>query len=408
MTPKDVILYINEHWDETVRKPDDVIHGNIRIPYNFTVPCAKELFTDFYYWDTYFTNIGLMLCGRLDQARSNLDVMSFFVDLLGYVPNANHITDRSQPPLFTRGVYDMYRFTGDKAVILRYIDQLIREHEFFVRERTAYEGLCAWSTAMTEEELMDSKWIFNRVGEPMPEKREDVLRLARDLYSIAESGWDFNPRFNTPEGRFRTGEFVQIDLNCLLCDAELKIAYMLREIGRDDDAMVFDDYASERAGLINKILRDPSTGLYLDYNYKKGTFSSVPSAASFYPYFCGVSDDKDSALKLLSMLELPHGLSTCINRPGDRFMQWDYPAMWPSNVYFAVTALESLGLSGDAERIAKKYVDNVTDVFAKTGSLWEKYDAEKGGVSVTSEYETPRMLGWSAGVFLYLCEQYLF
>ncbi|MCR5694650.1 MAG: hypothetical protein K6G89_06730 [Clostridia bacterium] len=408
MTAKDIIRFIDTHWDDTVRTPDDVIHGNIRIPYNFTVPCAREGFTDFYYWDTYFTNAGLMLCGRIDQVRSNLDVMKFFVGLLGYVPNANHITDRSQPPLFTRGVYDLYKFTNDKAVILRYIDELIREHQFFVDKRTVYRGLCGWRTAMTEEELIAAAGICGRVGEPMPAKREDVVRLSRNLYSIAESGWDFNPRFNTPEGRFRSDEFVPVDLNCLLCDNEKKIAFMLREIGRDDDGAVFDGLAEERAALVREVLKDPETGLFLDNNYVNGGFSAIPSACSFYPYFSGISDDKEGALKLLSLLEYPCGLSTCANRPGDRFLQWDYPAMWPSNVFFAVEALESLGLTEDARRIAAKYIDNVTSVFEKTGSLWEKYDSVKGGVSVSSEYETPKMLGWTAGVYISLCDKYSF
>ncbi len=408
MTPKDVISYINSHWDETVRTPDDIIHGSIRIPFNFTVPCARELFTDFYYWDTYFTNIGLMLCGRIDQAVSNLDVMKFFVELLGFVPNANHITDRSQPPLFSRGVRDIYKYTSDKAVILRYIDVLIREHEFFVKNRTAFNGLCAWGTAMTDEELIAAAGIAGRVGEPLPEDREEVIRLSKNLYSIAESGWDFNPRYNTPEGRFRADQFVSVDLNCLLCDQERNIAFLLREIGRDEDADVFDTFANDRAARINRYMKDPETGLFLDYNYVTDTFSKVPSCASFYPYFCGVSDDREGALKLLSMLEYPFGIAACIKRPGDHYLQWDFPAMWPSNVYFTVNALESLGLSEEARRISGKYVANVTDVFEKTGSLWEKYDSDKGGVSVSDEYETPRMLGWTAGVFLYLCEKYLF
>lgn len=36
--------------------------------------------------------------------------------------------------------------------------------------------------------------------------------------------------------------------------------------------------------------------------------------------------------------------------------------------------------------------------------LWEKYDASVGVVSVTKEYKTPEMMGWTAGVYLYLCQ----
>jgi neutral trehalase len=32
--------------------------------------------------------------------------------------------------------------------------------------------------------------------------------------------------------------------------------------------------------------------------------------------------------------------------------------------------------------------------------LWEKYDTLTGAVSVAKEYESPEMLGWTAGVYL--------
>lgn len=43
--------------------------------------------------------------------------------------------------------------------------------------------------------------------------------------------------------------------------------------------------------------------------------------------------------------------------------------------------------------------------FEKTGVIWEKYDGRDGKVAVTDEYETPEMLGWSAGVYRYFVEE---
>ncbi|MBO4362986.1 MAG: hypothetical protein J5912_01235, partial [Clostridia bacterium] len=83
-------------------------------------------------------------------------------------------------------------------------------------------------------------------------------------------------------------------------------------------------------------------------------------------------------------------------------------AMWPSNVYFTVAALENAGLPDDARRIAFKYVETATRVFEKTGCLWEKYDALTAEVSVTNEYRTPKMLGWTAGVYQFMCAKYGF
>lgn len=76
--------------------------------------------------------------------------------------------------------------------------------------------------------------------------------------------------------------------------------------------------------------------------------------------------------------------------------------MWPSNVYFAYVGLKRIGLEEDASRIAKKYIDTVERCFEQSGSLWEKYDALKGTVAATKEYDSPEMMGWTAGVYCFL------
>ena len=398
-----IIKYIKENWDKTVRQPEDTIHGMVRLPKPFTVPCARDTFTDFYYWDTYFTNLGLMLTGRDAQAENNLDIICWFINNLGYMPNANHLLDRSQPPLFTRGVYDLYKFRNDPAIIDKYIDAILRELNFFQTDRTVFDGLCAFGNNCTRQMLYSSAgWLAARVGEKYASPEEGA-ELANELYSIAESGWDFNPRFPYGEKRFAPSRYVHLDINCLLYDAESKASEMLTIRGRNKEAAALRKAASDRKDKIRKYLRDSSTGIYYDYDFKSDRFSPVLSCISFYPYALGIDSDPASASAVLRRLELLYGISSCEYRGENaRYLQWDYPAMWPSNVYFAYTALENAGLKGDAERVAAKYLHTVRNVFDATGSLWEKYDAANETVSVTTEYETPAMLGWTAGVYVWL------
>ena len=42
--------------------------------------------------------------------------------------------------------------------------------------------------------------------------------------------------------------------------------------------------------------------------------------------------------------------------------------------------------------------------FEKTGDLWEKYNVVTGTTEVVDEYKMPRMVGWTAGVFVYAAE----
>lgn len=397
--------YIKNNWKNTIRQPGKAVNGIVKMPFPFTTPCTNEGFVDFYYWDTYFANLGMIRDGFDAQAENNLDTMKFFIDSIGFVPNANNILDRSQPPFFTAGVYDLYQYRDDVAVIEKYADSIKKELSFFAYDRMTPIGLNAYSTKANKVELKEAcKWFCLRIGEELPEGDEEQIRLARNLYAIAESGWDFNPRFRTEESRFATDEFAHLELNCILYDAEKKAAKMFAIMGRNDESAEFERCAKERKEKMIRYMKDEESGIFLDYNFKRDSLSTVVSCASLYVYSVGISDDKEAAKKVLERLELPCGIAACEERPGDTYLQWDYPTMWPTNVYFACTGLLRIGLVEDAKRVAKKYCDTVEKCFDETGLLWEKYDATDGTVSVTREYETPAMMGWTAGIYLVLNE----
>lgn len=393
--------YVKRNWKNTIRQPGVTRHGIVRIPFSYTTPCMDEAFVDFYYWDTYFTNRGLLNCNMEEQVKNNLNTMEFFINSIGYVPNANHILDRSQPPLFTAGVWDLYCYKKDIGIIEKYIDSIKKELNFWEYDRMTSCGLNAYGTNASRIELLNNcGWLCERVGISIPEDTEEKIRLCRNLYAIAESGWDFNPRFADEQCNFSADQFAHLDLNCILYDAEVKAAKMLKIINREEEAKQIEQRYSIRKSLIDCYMKDQKTGIYYDYNFKKNSLSSVISCASFYVYAAGISDDKNAAKKLLSYLELTYGLSACEKRNDTVYLQWDYPAMWPSNIFFAVYGLKEIGLIDDAMRLAKKYIHTVERCFEKTGFLWEKYDAEKGSVSITQEYDTPSMMGWTAGVYL--------
>lgn len=403
-----VIKYIKNNWELTIRdRNNSADRGLINIRKPYTVPCPRGVFVSFFYWDTYFANLGLMLSDRAKQAQNNLSAMKDFVSFLGYVPNGSEIINRTQPPLFTRGVYNLYNFTKEKEVIEEYIDALIKELKFFDSDRTTDCGLAAYKHNATNAYLKRFyPEMIERLGltEQDRELKLPPLDAASDFLSIAESGWDFNPRFVTDRSRFGASDFAHLDLNCLLYDAEKKVSEMLKIIGREEESAQYIEKAERRKALIKKYMRDEKTGVYYDYNFKSGSLSRTLSCASFYVYDVGISDDQNAAKTILQRLELPYGLSTCPYRGEDTYFQWDYPSMWPSNVFFAVCGLQKIGLTEEARRIARKYMQTVEKSFEATGQLWEKYDSSKGEMSVCLEYETPPMLGWTAGVYMFLAQ----
>ena len=92
-----VSLYIKENWRKTFHPAGD-LSGEIKIDHPYVSPCTADHYTDLFYWDTYFINIGLLADGFTEQARNNIDNISRFIDALGFMPNVNYISDRSQPP----------------------------------------------------------------------------------------------------------------------------------------------------------------------------------------------------------------------------------------------------------------------------------------------------------------------
>ena len=71
--------YIEKNLPSTVRyRPcDETPFFALPNPYN--VPCAEGMFQEMYYWDTYFTNIGHIIDGNLEQARWNVENLAAMV-----------------------------------------------------------------------------------------------------------------------------------------------------------------------------------------------------------------------------------------------------------------------------------------------------------------------------------------
>lgn len=392
--------YIADNMPAYIKYGNNVPENSkIRLPKPFTVP-SVEILSNFFYWDTYFTNIALYEIGLTEQAKNNIDNMKYLIDTLGFVPNADHLTDRSQPPLYTRSVYDYYKFTGDKSCLAEYLKSAETEYKFWMSKRLTPCGLNRYWCHSGDDELIP---FYDYVADRLDfdsNAYSDKIERAKGLMAIAESGWDFTPRFEKEGNAFAGGDFAHVDLNSFLYDAELKMAFMFGETGETQKKEFYTKAAEKRKALMDKYLKDDN-GVYLDYDFTTGKHSGVISAASFTPYAAGVSADANSALRVLKALEQEGGIAACENKNRDVTLQWDYPNMWPCTVYFAVIGLKNAGRTEDGKRLAKKYIDNVEGVFEKTGQMWEKYNSLGSKVTAKAEYGTPPQLGWTAGVYLF-------
>ena len=248
--------YINENWGNTIRYPDTDSDGSwFKMPVSYTTPCMNTLFKNFFYWDTYFANLGLMADGYEEQAKNNLITMSHFIKILGFVPNADHIITRSQPPLFARGVYDYYRKTGNIGFVRESLFAIEREFDLFQSDRMTKIGLNAYGN---NELNFGKKWYYSEFDRRLGGYTDDERKIPDNelidgLLAIAESGWDFNPRFKKNGNRFAAGDFVHLDLNCILFDAEVKAAELFARNGEKEKSEKYREKALNRKNLIKNI-----------------------------------------------------------------------------------------------------------------------------------------------------------
>ncbi len=91
-------------WGYLTRQPDKEGGSLIPLPYPYIVPGGR--FGEIYYWDSYFTMLGLKVSGRIDMIENMVKNFSYLIDRFGYIPNGNrkYFIGRSQPPFFSHMV----------------------------------------------------------------------------------------------------------------------------------------------------------------------------------------------------------------------------------------------------------------------------------------------------------------
>lgn len=393
-----VYEFINNEIDKTTKLSVQGDGTLIPLPYPFTTPCAENTFLETYYWDTYFTNKCLFLTGREKQAVNNVKNLAYLLKKYGKILNGNrkHYLGRSQPPFFGLMLKDVIELTGEGEIdISTAYDLLKREYYFWQKERICPNGLNRYDSDLTDREYLGNTGVYHEVHTEKYFERTGIylpntVKNGRNVIAEYESGWDFSPRFNT-----KCTEFNAVDLNCLLYYDEMLLCEWAKKQNRLKDAEFFYEKAQTRKGKIRDLcLRG---GIYYDYNYVIKTPSFVVSAAAFFPFFTGIDDNRETFIKTLSYLEREFGVvaakTDCTN------FQWAEPNCWAPLIYVAIKSADSLGLKEVAERLTKKYLSATDKLFKKTGRLWEKYNAVSGDLNVSFEYETPEMLGWTAGVY---------
>lgn len=409
---KSLEAHIARLWPLLTRQPavPPPYSSLLYVPKPYVVPGGR--FREFYYWDSYFTMLGLIPDGHRDTAGDLVDDFSYMLREYGHIPNGarTYYLSRSQPPVY-------YLMVGllasDPATAWsRHLADLKREYAYWMAGAShLHPGEARRNVvAMPDGSILNRYW--DAADSPRDESyRNDVLvarasgrppaQVYRDIRAAAESGWDFSSRWlrdGRHLGTIDTTDIVPVDLNSLLYGLEEAIA---SGCGAQHDSACqrnFNERARSRRRAMDRYLWNARGGYFMDYDWRRRRRNPELSAATLYPLFTGVADARQAeAIARVTRARLlkEGGIVTTNVASGQ---QWDAPNGWPPLQWIAVTGFRRYHRDALAREIARRWLATVERVFAHESKLVEKYDVEHALPGGGGEYPLQDGFGWTNGV----------
>jgi len=413
--------HIRSLWPVLARAPLAVKPGSsaIQLPRAYVVPGGR--FQEIYYWDSYFTMLGLKADGEQPLIESMLADFTSLIERYGHIPNGTrtYYLSRSQPPFYAL-MLDLSA-NHDPALARRRLAALRTEYAYWMAGASCLDaaGACQHVVRMPDGSLLNRYWDARdtprdesyaadvataKAAAPRP-----AAQVYRDLRASAESGWDFGSRF-LKDGKalatIDTTQIVPVDLNSLLWAMERSIARRCQAADDAACASAFTARAERRKAAIAKYLWLPREARFADWDRTVRATTPVLSAATLYPLFVGLATpDQAQAVARTTEVKLlaPGGLRTTLNRTGQ---QWDAPNGWAPLQWIAVAGLDRYGAKDLARTISERWVATVNAVYRRTGKVVEKYDIEDPGVGGGGEYAVQDGFGWTNGVVAVMMARY--
>ncbi|KAB5580882.1 glycoside hydrolase family 37 protein [Coniochaeta sp. 2T2.1] len=376
---------------------------NSFIPVNRTFVVAGGRFREPYYWDSYWIVEGLLRTGGnfTGIAKNTIENFLDLVETIGFIPNGARLyyLNRSQPPLLSQMIRAYVEYTNDTSILERAVPLLIKEHEFWMNNRTI---------VVTKD---GKNYTLNRYhvdnNQPRPESyREDYVtannrsyyaangiiypegkplndsekaKLYANLATGAESGWDYGTRWLArpndaakdvyfPLRSLNVIDMVPIDLNSILYATESNIARFLNQTGNSTGASQWADLASARSDAMYALLWNSTLWSYFDYNLTSNAqniyipadddaigaetngapagYQVLFDIAQLYPFWTGAAPDQlkrnplavnQAYSRVKSMLDRKAGGIPATNFQTGQ--QWDQPNVWPPLMHVLMAGL---------------------------------------------------------------------
>jgi putative isomerase len=325
-------------------------------------------------WDTYFAAYMAAIDNK-ELAYANAIEITREKTERGFIPNFGTVgnlksRDRSQPPVGSIVIREIYRKYRERWVLEEVFDDLLAWNRWWVAHRQAGDLLCWGSDPF--EPLADAYWEVNAVHE----------RLGAAL----ESGLDNSPMYD--DQPFDKGTHLMqladaglTGMYVLDCEALADIATVL---GREVEARELTERASQfRTALAQ--LWDEETGFYLNRRTDTGALSSRLSPTNFYPLMAQAA----------TQAQAERVINEHFYNPEEFWGEWIMPSIarndsaypeqvyWRGRIWAPMNLLVYLGLLrydlGQARAdLAEKSLALLLKEWREHGHVHENYNADTG------------------------------
>lgn len=409
--------HINNLWAVLTREPDEKKGSLIPLPNAYIVPGGR--FGEVYYWDSYFTMLGLKASGRVDMIENMVNNFSHLINTVGFIPNGNrtYYLGRSQPPFYSLMVQLLGEIKG-KNILIEYLPMLQAEYNYWMKggNEVSENGNATYHVVqMTDGEILNR--YCDAFDTARPESYKEDVELAHQssqkaatlyvhLRAGAESGWDYSSRWFKDGESFstiHTADIVPVDLNCLLYYLEHTIAEAYEIKGNKIKSDHYNVLADKRKQAIQKYCWNAETAFFVDYDFTSIKQKEEITLAGVAPLFFKISTQQQADL-IAESIQLNFlkqgGVVTTLKNTGQ---QWDAPNGWAPLQWMTIIGLENYGHYSLAKNIAERWLALNDKVFAATGKMMEKYNVEDiSQLAGGGEYPGQDGFGWTNGVYLAL------
>lgn len=410
----------------------------------FVVP--GDRFNEMYGWDSYFENIGLLIDGKIELAKSMVVNFDYQITHYGKILNANrsYYLTRTQPPFYSSMIREVFEAmpVKDTNWLGQKLKTCIKEYETVWMEtgkRLTENGLNRFhaqgiglppETEMGHyDDILKPFAHAAKLSIPEYEKlyyQRKIENPELDAYfvhdrSVRESGHDTTYRLEAI-----CAQLNPVELNAMLYKYETDFAALISDNFNDNFQIEDRNYNSKywllkaetRKNLMNHFLWNEDIGCYFDYNFKSQEQNIFLSATSFFPLWANIATKSQAKKmvenclpKLIFLGGIAGSSKEALSSIGEDQMQrqWDFPNGWPPHQIIIWQGLLNYGYKTIAHELIYRWLWMITkNACDYNGTVPEKYNvvsashkvfAEYGNQGTDFEYITREGFGWMNASF---------